>query len=265
MQGDGKLFYGVHVVNGRLRGEAKAALRTLIERFKIPVRLTLNQDIILTDIQPAWRNEITTALRAAGCPDPSEVDSIDRTSIACPALPLCGLAIGEAERNLPDINRRLRALLVKLDMADEHLLVRMTGCPNGCARPYMAELGFVGDGPNSYQLWIGGTSALTRIARPFAEKARVHCLPLRPASGDAVAGSPGSLPPQVKVTDLERELEPLFFFFKSRRQDGETFGDFVSRVGFDMLRLYQEAYVPLPFALPPSTAAGLPQLSAVAR
>ncbi len=73
--------------------------------------------------------------------------------MACPALPLCGLATTEAERALPDINVRIRAALTRAGLpADEHLVVRMTGCPNGCARPYMAELGFVGDGPNSYQV-----------------------------------------------------------------------------------------------------------------
>ena len=79
----------------------------------------------------------------------------NRTSMACPALPLCGLATTEAERALPDINVRIRASMVKSGLpADEPLIVRMTGCPNGCARPYIAELGFVGDGPNSYQVCL---------------------------------------------------------------------------------------------------------------
>lgn len=88
---------------------------------------------------------------AGGVKDLVEVDSLDRLSMACPAMPLCGLAIGEAERGLPDINRRLRELLVKLGLRQDSMVIRMTGCPNGCARPYMAELGFVCDGPNSYQ------------------------------------------------------------------------------------------------------------------
>jgi len=217
-QGDGRLFYGVHVVNGRLRGEAKKALRTLIERYELPVRLTANQDILLINIEHAWKDDVISVLRAAGVVDSEDVDSIDRLSIACPALPLCGLAIGEAERGLPDINRRLRALLTKVGLPDESLLVRMTGCPNGCARPYMAELGFVGDGPNSYQVWLGGTRGLTRLAEAYAEK--------------------------MKVDDLETLLEPLFYFFKSRRRAAEGLGDFAARVGFDVLRAYAKAYVP---------------------
>ncbi len=109
------------------------------------------------------------------CRDTDAIDSLDRYSMACPALPLCGLAIAEAERGLPDINNRIRALMNKLGFGpDEHFHIRMTGCPNGCTRPYMAELGFVGDGPNSYQLWLGGTAAQTRLAEPFMERMKVQ-------------------------------------------------------------------------------------------
>jgi sulfite reductase (ferredoxin) len=216
-QGDGRLFYGVHVVNGRLRGEMKKAMRTVIERYELPVRLTANQDIILADVDPAWKDDIRSVLRAAGVADASEVDPIDRLSIACPALPLCGLAIGEAERGLPDLNRRLRQLLIKVGLPDEPVLVRMTGCPNGCARPYMAELGFVGDGPNSYQVWLGGTPGLTRLAEAYAEK--------------------------MKLDDMELLLEPVLYFFKCRRRDGEGLGDFAARMGFDVLRAYAKAFV----------------------
>jgi sulfite reductase (ferredoxin) len=84
--------------------------------------------------------------------DVVDLDVLDRLSMACPALPLCGLAITEAERGLPDVNTRVRALINKLGLPDLELTMRMTGCPNGCARPYMAEIGFVGDGPNTYQV-----------------------------------------------------------------------------------------------------------------
>lgn len=221
-QGNGKLFYGVHVPNGRLRGSLKAALRRIIERYELPVRLTAQQDIILTEIDPAWKADVASELRAAGARDPSEIDPIDVLSMACPALPLCGLAISEAERGLPDINARLRAILTKIGLPDEQILVRMTGCPNGCARPYMAELGFVGDGPASYQIWLGGRPGLDRLSKPYADK--------------------------VKVQDLEAVLEPIFFFYKSRRREGERFGDFVDRVGFEILHIYKDAYVPIPDA-----------------
>lgn len=107
-----------------------------------------------------------------------DIDGLDRLSMACPALPLCGLAISEAERGMPDMNSRIRNLLTRLGFDEsEHFVVRMTGCPNGCSRPYMAELGFVGDGPNSYQLWLGGTPAQTRLAEPFKERMKIQaCL-----------------------------------------------------------------------------------------
>ncbi len=83
--------------------------------------------------------------------------------MACPAWPTCGLAITESERILPQVIERIRALLNRLGLSKEQFVIRMTGCPNGCARPYMAELGFVGSAPNSYQLWLGGTADQTRL------------------------------------------------------------------------------------------------------
>ena len=104
--------------------------------------------------------------------------------------------------------------------ADEPVLIRMTGCPNGCARPYMAELGFVGDGPSSYQIWLGGTANLLTLARPFADK--------------------------VKEADVETFFEPLFYAFKTGRVGGERFGDWVNRVGFDAIKAAQAEYKGLP-------------------
>ena len=113
--------------------------------------------------------------RLCACRGPETLDTLDRNSMACPALPLCGLAIGEAERSLPDVNRRIRAVMDRLGFApDEHFVVRMTGCPNGCSRPYMAEIGLVGDGPNSYQLWLGGTPGQTRLAETYLERMKIQ-------------------------------------------------------------------------------------------
>ena len=109
------------------------------------------------------------------CRDVPDIDPLDRLSMACPALPLCGLAIAEAERGLPDLNKRIRAIMSQQGFADsEAPVVRVTGCPNGCTRPYMAELGFVGDGPNSYQLWLGGSPNQTRLAEPFLERMKIQ-------------------------------------------------------------------------------------------
>lgn len=209
-QGDGKYFYGVHVDNGRIKGATKKALRELIEKYSLSVRLTPNQNIILCDIRYSWKKHVTVALSQAGLLHPHYVDPLNVTSMACPALPLCPLAITEAERGSPDIIKRIRAVFEKVGLKyTDSIVIRFTGCPNGCARPYMAELGFVGDGPNSYQIWLGGTPNQTQLAKPFIDK--------------------------VKVQELEKVLEPLFYSWKKKRQSGESFGSFTERMGFDKL------------------------------
>lgn len=196
--------------NGRIKGEQKKALRNVIERYELPVTLTPHQNIILRDVDPAWKADISASLAAVGLGDWNTWDSLDRLSMACPALPLCGLAVTEAERSLPDINKRIRASLTKVGMGSETMVIRMTGCPNGCARPYMAELGFVGDGPNSYQIYIGGNPNQTRLADLYADR--------------------------VKVKDLEATLEPIFAAWRDGRKPGEAFGDFGARLGMAGLK-----------------------------
>ncbi|KAL8483628.1 hypothetical protein ACS0TY_026351 [Phlomoides rotata] len=152
-QGDGGLFCGLHVDNGRIKGKMKTTLREIIEKYNLNVRITPNQNIILCDIRQAWKRPITTALAQGGLLQPRYVDPLNATAMACPAFPLCPLAITEAERGIPDILKRVRAVFEKVGLKySESVVIRITGCPNGCARPYMAELGFVGDGPNSYQV-----------------------------------------------------------------------------------------------------------------
>nr|ABB55339.1 sulfite reductase, ferredoxin dependent [Asparagus officinalis] len=205
------LFCGVHVDNGRIGGQKKKTLREIIENYNLSVRITPNQNLILCDIHHSWRDSITRALDEAGLLQPNYVDPLNLTAMACPAFPLCPLAITEAERGIPDILKRVRAVFDKIGIKDnESVVVRVTGCPNGCARPYMAELGFVGDGPNSYQIWLGGTPNQTTLAECFMNK--------------------------VKIQTLEKVLEPLFYSWKMNRQQGESFGQFTIRIGFSKLQ-----------------------------
>jgi len=218
-QGDGKLAYGIYVQNGRVKGEAKKTLRAVIERYEIPVSITANQNLVLRNISPAWKDDIISSLTAAGIKDVEQWDPLEAGSMACPALPLCGLAIAEAERGLPDVISRLRTVLSNLGLdSSEKFIIRMTGCPNGCARPYNAEVGFVGDGPNSYQIWLGGSPSGARLAESYQGR--------------------------VKLADMETFFEPLFAMFKSQKRADESFGDFCARVGFEALRTYQESYIP---------------------
>jgi sulfite reductase (ferredoxin) len=138
--------------------------------------------------------------------------------MACPALPLCGLAQTEAERLIPSYLERIRALINKMNIGEEEILIRMTGCPNGCARPYMAELGFVGDGSKSYQLWLGGSPVLTRTGYPFMAR--------------------------MDVDDLEKTLEPILAMFIQFRLPFEAFGDFTHRVGAESIEKFMGTFIP---------------------
>ncbi|WP_375502834.1 sulfite reductase, ferredoxin dependent [uncultured Nostoc sp.] len=222
-QGDGKLFLGISIDNGRIKDEGsfqlKTALREIVEQFNLPIRLTPNHNLIFYDIEPDSKQAIQDILSRHGVgDDPSKIEPLVRYAMACPALPTCGLAITESERAIPGILERVRALLDKVGLQNEHFVVRMTGCPNGCARPYLAELGFVGSAPESYQLWLGGSPNQTRLAQPYTEK--------------------------LHHNDLEIFLEPIFVYFKKSRKSKEKFGDFCDRVGFDAIREFAASYDP---------------------
>ena len=218
-QGDGKLFLGLSIENGRVKDEGdfklKTALRKVIEQYNIPMRLTPNHNAILYEIEPEHQAAIDELLIQHGIqPDPNKIDSLVRYSMACPAMPLCGLAVTESERAMPSILDRIRTLLDKLDLPEQDLVIRMTGCPNGCARPYMAELGLVGSAPDTYQIWLGGTADQTKLARPYIQK--------------------------LHIDNLEEFLTPLFVYYKNNRNPEEGFGAFCDRVGFDNLRNFSQ-------------------------
>lgn len=222
-QGDGKLFFGLSVENGRVKNEGsfqlKTALKVIIERFQLPMRLTANHNIILYEIEPKDQEAVEAILKEQGIiTNPAEIDPLTRYAMACPAWPTCGLAITESERILPSVIERIRTLLNRLGLSKEEFVIRMTGCPNGCARPYMAELGFVGSAPNSYQLWLGGTADQTRLARPYLDK--------------------------MAIDDLEKVLEPIFVYFQQDQQNNETFGEFCHRVNFPALQAFSATYTP---------------------
>ncbi len=220
-QGDGKLFLGISIENGRVKDEGnfrlKTALREIVQQFAFPMRLTPNHNIIIYEIEPSQQQAIEKILDQHGIQiTPEGIEPLVRYSMACPALPTCGLAITESERALPGVLERIRTLLNKLGLENEHLVVRTTGCPNGCARPYMAELGLVGSAPESYQVWLGGSPDQTRLAQPYTDRMPIH--------------------------ELELFLEPIFAHFQQERQPGEAFGDFCDRVGFDAIREFTVIY-----------------------
>ncbi|MUL37724.1 sulfite reductase, ferredoxin dependent [Gloeocapsopsis dulcis] len=222
-QGDGKLFLGISVQNGRVMDDEKMQLRTalreIVQQFNLPMRLTPHHNVIFYEIEPEKRQAVEEILsRCHVEADPNAIKPLVRYAMACPALPTCGLATTESERVIPSVLDRIEALLHKVGLSDEHFVIRMTGCPNGCARPYMAELGFVGTGPEMYQIWLGGSPNQTRLAQVYIEK--------------------------MPLNNMEAEFEPIFVYFKQARQAEESLGDFCDRVGFPAIREFAANYTP---------------------
>jgi len=225
-QGDGRWMLGVNVEQGRVRDtpelRLKTGLRKVVDTFPgVDLTLTPSQSVVLRNIAHADRENLESLLRFHGVEtDVAQIDPITRKSIACPAFPLCGLAITEAERVQPQINARLWALLCEMGLSNTDFVTRTTGCPNGCARPYMAELAFVGSGPDMYQVWVGG----------------------HPAQSERTAVEVPSLF-KMKLDDLEATMEPIFAMYKTQRLAAdEAFGNFCYRVGVPAIEEYIAKY-----------------------
>ena len=213
-QGDGRWYLGLYVESGRIADQPdhllRSALRTLLQQYGFGVRLTAQQSLLLTNIPAELRDEVDHILLSHGVDPLGELSGVRRYSLACPALPTCGLAIAEAERTMPHLLGELEGVLEELGLRDESLTLRVTGCPNGCARPYVAEVALVGRSLNKYTLFLGGHPAGTRLAERF-----IDILPYE----------------QVIPT-----LHTLLAHFQTHRHPAEPFGDFVHRVGLDGLR-----------------------------
>jgi sulfite reductase (NADPH) hemoprotein beta-component len=207
-QYDGKLFLGLYVETGRIKdtdtSRLKTALRKIVEQFRTEVRLTPSQNLLLTSVEPRDQEAITRILAEHNIPVENQATIIRRASMACPALPTCGLALAESERLLPDLLTRMETLLGELGLQHEEIIIRITGCPNGCARPYMAEIGFVGKSPNKYQIYLGGNESSTRLNRLFKES--------------------------VQTAAIIDELRPVLSRYARERQNRERFGDWCERV-----------------------------------
>lgn len=225
-QGDGKWMLGINVESGRVRDtpelKIKTALRKIVDTFPgVDLILTPAQSVVLRNILPDERQNVEALLKSHGIKMIEEVGRITRKSMACPAFPLCGLATTEAERVQPQINERLEKLLNNLGLHETDMITRTTGCPNGCTRPYMAELAFVGSGPGMYQVWLGGHPA--QVGRTAFES---HLN-------------------KMKLEELEQHIGPIFEMYKEQRSSpDEAFGDFCTRVGKDAIQQYASQKTP---------------------
>jgi sulfite reductase (ferredoxin) len=194
----------------------KTGLRTIFERFHMPARLTPQQSILLCDLEPEWQDEILSLLQKHGIRTQAQISHARRYAMACPALPTCGLAIAEAERVMPSVVDELEAEIAKLGLDAAKLTVRMTGCPNGCARPYTADIGLVGQTVGKYKIFVGGGLVGTRLGFMYRE-----LVPL-----DAVVA----------------ELRPLLVYYKTDGWRGESLGEFCHRKGLEDLHGFEASY-----------------------
>lgn len=206
-QGDGKVYLGLPVPNGRIKDAPAARLRTalreILTRTAARPVLMPTQDILLADLAFDDRAAVEGILAAHGVAPSWDVSPVARWAMACPALPSCGLALNEAERIRIPLVAQIEAALDRQGLRHERLSVRITGCPNGCARPYAGDIGIVGRTPDAYAIYLGGDFEGTRLNRLVFER--------------------------VKLDDIAAMLEPLFAAFAASRRPGEGFGDFCHR------------------------------------
>jgi sulfite reductase (NADPH) hemoprotein beta-component len=206
---DEKWFLTLFVETGRVKDvegrKLKTALREVAEKFpNIEFRLSANQNVILANANHEEKIAIATVFATHGVKTENQARVLHAAAMACPALPTCGLALAESERMLPGLIDRIEKLCGDLGLGGEEIIIRSTGCPNGCARPYLAELAFVGKAPGRYQVWLGGDVSGTRLNRVWKDV--------------------------VKDPDIENELRPVLARFAKERNSGERFGDWCDRV-----------------------------------
>ena len=213
-QTDGLWALGVYVEGGRIADtdtrQLKTALRQIVERLEPGIRMTADQNIVFTKVPAARRHEVEAILRAHGVALMEAVVPVRHRAMACPALPTCGLAVSEAERVLPFLLRQIEQVLEEVGLGTEAPVVRVTGCPNGCARPYTAEIGLVGRSGDRYVLYLGGSHLGARLGAPVVE--------------------------MLESKHLGSTLRPLLRAFRAARTVGEHFGDFCHRLGPEELR-----------------------------
>ncbi|MBV9862410.1 MAG: NADPH-dependent assimilatory sulfite reductase hemoprotein subunit [Alphaproteobacteria bacterium] len=213
-QGDGKLYLGIPIASGRIVDGAgcklRSALRDIVARFGCDPILMPSQDIILSEIRPEDRDAITGLLQEHGVRLAEDLIPAERWALACPALPTCGLALTEAERVQEDVVGAIAEKLRRWDLEDERISIRITGCPNGCARPYTGDIGIVGRMPGFYSLYVGGDFEGTRQNELLADR--------------------------LDIAQIAETLDPLFCMFASERLAGEGFGDFCHRLGIAELQ-----------------------------
>ncbi|BBD79301.1 assimilatory sulfite reductase (NADPH) hemoprotein subunit [Aerosticca soli] len=206
---DGRWHLTLHIESGRLADaggrRALTGLRELARVHRGDFRLTCNQNVIVANVEPAGRARIDAIVAAHGLDGYRRGSAIRRHALACVALPTCGLAMAESERYLPALLPQLEALLERHGLADAPILLRLSGCPNGCSRPYLGEIALVGRGPGRYDLRLGADFRGQRLNQIYREN--------------------------IDEATILATLDPLFARYAAERTESEGFGDFLYRVG----------------------------------
>ncbi|EAR20224.1 assimilatory sulfite reductase (NADPH) hemoprotein subunit [Nitrococcus mobilis] len=206
---DGTWHFTLSVENGRVADHPDyplmSGLREIAKVHKGDYALTTNQNLIIAGVSEAQKSNIQSLLEQYGMVGTRRQSALRRHAMACVALPTCGLAMAESERYLPSLIDKLDVIMHEAGLADDPIVVRMTGCPNGCARPYLAEIGFVGKALGKYNVYLGASFSGERMNRLFREN--------------------------IGETEIIDSLAPLIRDYAQQRQEGERFGDFVIRVG----------------------------------
>jgi sulfite reductase (NADPH) hemoprotein beta-component len=207
---DGHWHYTLFVQNGRLRDTeeqpAKTGLREIAKIHTGDFRLTANQNLIIGGVTEEQKPRIEALLAQYKLDIPEHITGLRLNSMACVALPTCGLALAESERYLPSLITELDQVIEECGLRESEIVIRMTGCPNGCARPYLGEIGFVGRAPGKYNIYLGAAFDGSRLNKLYK--------------------------PSVKSEDIVNELAPIIRRYATERQDGERFGDFTIRAGY---------------------------------
>jgi sulfite reductase (ferredoxin) len=203
-QAPGVWFFGLRIVSGRIKGEQRASLRKVVEQFLPAIRFTVQQNMLFCGIAENRKADFDASLRRNGIITGDQLPPVLRHSMSCPALPTCGQAITESERTLPSIAEQVQSLFNSVDLGELPVRLRTTGCPNGCARPYTAEIGVVGESVNLYTLYLGGSETGDRLAQSWRKL--------------------------VPVAEIAATLEPLVTRFSAERGSNESFGDWFARV-----------------------------------
>jgi sulfite reductase (NADPH) hemoprotein beta-component len=207
---NGNFHYTMFVEGGRVLDRPGYPMRTgLREIAKVhdgDFRLTANQNLMIANISPAKREHIEALMEQYGIKDSHEKSALRLSSIACVALPTCALALAEAERYLPEVITNLEETVEEAGLRHDSITIRMTGCPNGCGRPFIAEIGFVGRGPDRYNLYLGGGHAGQRLNKLYRQ--------------------------DLHADEIKSTLSPILHHYAKEREEGERFGDFVIRAGY---------------------------------